>query len=280
MSIIFVNKPKGITSFDLCFKLRKVFNTKSIGHIGTLDPNASGVMGILIGKDTKLNQFLVGQHKEYICEVLLGVETDTLDICGNIINEKKCTMPSREKIVDCLNKFIGKQKQIPPLTSAIKYKGRKLYEYQRKGIEVKIPEKDIEVYEIELLEIFENIFTFRIKVSSGTYVRSLVRDILRELNLIGTLNNLVRTSVGSIKLEDCASLEDCLLKKFSLYSAYEILSTIYKTYEIDDFKKVMNGQKLYLDIDCDKVLICHEKKAIAIYQRVEKNLFNCQRGLF
>lgn len=280
MSIIFVNKPKGITSFDLCFKLRKVLNTKAIGHIGTLDPNASGVMGILSEKDTKLNQFLVGQDKEYVCEVLLGIETDTLDICGNVINEKKCIMPSKKQIEDTLNKYIGKNKQIPPLTSAIKYKGKKLYEYQKEGIEVEIAERDVFIYEIELIEVLDETFIFRAKVSSGTYIRSLVRDVLRDLGLVGTLNNLVRTKLGFIDLKQCNSLEECLSGNFNTYDSYNILERIFESYEIDDYKKVLNGQKLFLDIDSDKVLICHKKKALAIYQRVEKNLFKCQRGLF
>jgi len=208
LKCLYINKPKGMTSFDVCFKLRKILNTKNIGHTGTLDPNASGVMVVLFDNSCKLNQFLVSETKEYIAEVLIGKETDTLDIDGNIINSKDEIMPDKDKIISVLNSFLGKSKQIVPLTSSVKIDGKKLYEYQRNNIEVDLPIKDIEVFDIELLNVDINTFTFRVLVSSGTYIRALARDILNKLNIIGTLNNLTRTKINKIDISDCDNLND------------------------------------------------------------------------
>ena len=153
MAILYIDKPKGLTSFDICFKLRKVLGTKKIGHTGTLDPNATGLMIILSDKDSKANQFLVSDNKEYIATCLLGIETDTLDIDGKVVNTKEEFMPDKEEIKNVLSSFLGESYQIPPMTSAIKKNGKKLYEYQREGIEVEIEPRKINIEEIELLDI-------------------------------------------------------------------------------------------------------------------------------
>ena len=165
MAILYIDKPKGLTSFDICFKLRKVLGTKKIGHTGTLDPNATGLMIVLSDKDSKANQFLVSDNKEYIATCLLGIETDTLDIDGNIIKEKEETMPSSKEIEEVLNSFLGESYQIPPMTSAIKKNGKKLYEYQREGVEVEIEPRKINVEEIELLSVNDNDFILDIAYS-------------------------------------------------------------------------------------------------------------------
>ena len=135
-NVLYVNKPKNMTSFDVCFKLRKVLGTKKIGHTGTLDPNATGVMIVLYNNATKANQFLVTDSKEYITTVKLGIETDTLDIDGNIINQSSVQMPSKEELISCLNSFLGKSLQQVPISSAVKVDGKKLLEYQRQNIDV------------------------------------------------------------------------------------------------------------------------------------------------
>lgn len=144
--ILYIDKPKGITSFDLCFKLRKVFNTKKIGHTGTLDPNATGLMVCLIDGASKTNQFLVSANKEYIATVKLGIRTDSEDIDGNILEEKEEVMPSFELIVETIKSFIGKSEQIPPMASAIKVNGKKLYEYMRNNETVELKPRPIEVF--------------------------------------------------------------------------------------------------------------------------------------
>lgn len=275
-----MNKPKGITSFDLCFKLRKVLKTKSIGHTGTLDPNATGVMVVLSHQDTKLNQFLVGATKSYECEVLLGLETDTLDICGQITKQADQLMPSKQVLETALKSFLGPQTQTPPLTSAIKVKGKKLYEYQREHKSVEIPVRKIEIFELKLLNINQNTFTFQALVSSGTYIRSLVRDLLSKLNLIGCLNNLKRTSLGPVTLNDCIDLDRFLINDFQAHNSYEVLSKLYECIEIDDVYKVVNGQKLSLKAQSDIVVLVKDQRVLAIYERVDQDIFKCKRGLF
>ena len=153
MSIIFVDKPKGITSFDVCYKLRKALNTKHIGHSGTLDPNASGVMIIASDKDTKVLQFLKKDTKEYIGTCTLGIRTDTLDIEGKVLEKKDdYKVPSKDELNNIFNKFIGKSKQKPPMFSAIRHNGKRLYDLARENKEVDIKERDIEIYSLELHE--------------------------------------------------------------------------------------------------------------------------------
>ncbi|MBR3228611.1 MAG: tRNA pseudouridine(55) synthase TruB, partial [Erysipelotrichaceae bacterium] len=204
--IILVDKPKGMTSFDVCFKMRKIFGTKKIGHTGTLDPNATGLMMVLIDSAAKIDQFMSSKRKEYVAEVKIGIRTDTEDIDGNIIEEKKETLPDIETIRDAASTFLGHSIQYPPMTSAIKINGKKLYEYQREGKIVEVPPRDIEVYEIEVLGIGEDSFTFRALVSGGTYIRTLAQDILKKLGIIGTLNELRRTAIDDFRIDEASSL--------------------------------------------------------------------------
>lgn len=278
MPVLYVNKPKGYTSFDVCAKLRKIFNTKKIGHTGTLDPNATGVLIVLIDEATKVNQFMVTDTKEYITRVRIGIKTDTLDIGGIIEETKDCIMPSKQEIEDTLNTFLGKSKQIPPMTSAIKVNGRKLYEYQREDIDVEIPIRDIEVFDIELLDINELTFTFKSKVSSGTYIRALVRDILAKLKIIGTVEELQRTAVDNISIDQCDNLENIVNYNYHLHDTYEILSKKYETIELKDAKLAINGVRLKLNSDSVFVLITNNSKCVAMYQK-DGLYYKCVRGL-
>lgn len=279
MGIYYVDKPKGITSFDVCFKLRRVLGTKKIGHTGTLDPNATGVMIVLSDKDSKANQFLVTDSKRYFATCILGYQTDTLDIDGKIIEEKECNMPSKEEIEKVLNSFLGKSKQIPPMTSAIKVDGKKLYEYQREGKTVELKARDIEIYDIELVDIKEKEFSFNVSVSSGTYIRVLLKDILDKLNLVGTLKELRRTRIDNVDINDCIALEEILNGKIINHNLYELLSKKYKTIEIEDPKDVLNGKPLKLDADDELVLIAKDNKCLAIYEK-DRDLYRSKRGLF
>jgi len=277
-NVLYINKPKGITSFDVCFKLRKVFGTKKIGHTGTLDPNATGVMIVLLDNATKANQFLVYDSKEYIAKVEIGYLTDTLDVDGNITEQKECTMPSKEEIINVMNSFVGKSKQLPPITSAIKVNGKKLYEYQREGKEVEIPLRDIEVFYIELIDLNESSFTFKTSVSSGTYIRALTRDILDKLGVIGTLTELERTKIDSVTVLECDKLEDILNGEFHDHSLYEVLSRKYETINFIDPRLAVNGRRLKLKTDKEKVLITSDKECIAIYEK-DGDEYKCIRGL-
>ena len=280
MGVLYIDKPKGITSFDVCFRLRKVLHTKKIGHTGTLDPNATGVMVVLFDKDTKANQFLVSAYKEYEAEVILGIQTDTLDIDGEIIETGEVRMPDRAELLRALNKYLGNSKQLPPLTSAIKIDGKKLYEYQREGVEVEIPLRDIEIKEIELLKVNENTFSFRCVVSSGTYIRSLVRDVLNDLGVIGTLKELRRTRVDAISIDDCESLDVVVACNYKVHNLLDILSKQYQTVVLKNDLRVRQGKVLKLDNCTERVLIAANNQAIAIYEKRDDGLYHCLRGLW
>ncbi|MCF0125029.1 MAG: tRNA pseudouridine(55) synthase TruB [Clostridia bacterium] len=185
--IIIINKPKGCTSHDIVYKIKKKLNTK-VGHTGTLDPMATGVLPLLIGKGTQCSKYLINHDKKYIATIQLGKKTDTADSEGNVIEEKEIEENKLETntIKEILNTFLGKQKQTPPIYSAIKVNGKKLYEYARKGQTVEIKPREIEIYDIELLNIEKEKKQIKIKVScsKGTYIRSLCEDIAIKLETV------------------------------------------------------------------------------------------------
>ncbi len=276
--ILYIDKPKGITSFDVCFKLRKVFNTKKIGHTGTLDPNATGLMICLVNNAAKANQFLVSAKKEYVATVKLGIKTDSEDIDGNVILTREETMPRKEDLIKVLNSFLGKSLQVPPITSAIKVNGKKLYEYQRNNEYVEIKPREVEIYEIELLNIDNEYFSFRCLVSSGTYIRSLVRDILAKFDIIGTLSDLRRTKIDDVSIENANSLEDVLSGNYKSHSIYEVLSKYYYVYEVNNRRHIVDGKPLKLDLDVEYILCVKDKEALAIYKK-DGAMYYCVRGL-
>ena len=207
--IIIVNKPKNCTSHDIVYKVKKAFKEK-VGHTGTLDPMATGVLPILIGKGTLVSKYLINHDKIYEVELELGRKTDTADSEGKILQEQEVdkTILEKENIEKTLNTFLGKQKQKPPMYSAIKVNGKKLYEYARKGQTIDVQERDIEIYSIKLINIKkeENIVSFEVKCSKGTYIRSLCEDIANRLNNIGYMRNLNRTKVGDFSIENAIDI--------------------------------------------------------------------------
>ena len=277
--VLYVNKPSGISSFDVCFKLRKVLHTKKIGHTGTLDPNATGVMIVLFDKSTKANQFLVTDRKEYETRVLLGKETDSLDIDGNVLGEYKYEVPDENTLKKALNAFKGRSVQEVPITSAVSVDGKRLYQYQKEGKEVELPKREIEVFSVELLNIYEDGFSFLSRVSSGTYIRALVRDILSSLNLHGTVLSLKRTAVDDVRIEDCDELNDILEGNYHLHDLYDLLSKRYEIFEDFDEKDVLNGKKLLIESDQSRLLMAKNHEALAIYEK-DGDLYRSLRGLW
>ena len=277
--VLYVNKPSGISSFDVCFKLRKVLHTKKIGHTGTLDPNATGVMIVLFDKSTKANQFLATDRKEYETRVLLGKETDTLDIDGKVLGEYKYEVPDENTLKKALNAFKGRSVQEVPITSAVSVDGKRLYQYQKEGKEVELPKREIQVFSIELLNIYEDGFSFLSRVSSGTYIRALVRDILSSLNLHGTVLSLKRTAVDDVRIEDCDELNDILEGNYHLHDLYDLLSKRYEVFEDFDEKDVLNGKKLLIESDQPRLLMARNHEALAIYEK-DGDLYRSLRGLW
>ena len=214
--IMLINKGKNCTSNNVVNKVKHILNEKT-GHIGTLDPNATGLLPILIGKGTKLSQYLINHDKEYEVELKLGIKTDTADAEGKIVDEREVpdNIIEKENVLNVLNSFIGKQKQVPPMYSAIKVNGKKLYEYARKNVEVEIQARDIEIYEIKLNTInkTEKTVAFTVKCSKGTYIRSLCEDIAEKLGTVGCMKELNRTKVGIFSIQDSITVEE--LEKYS-----------------------------------------------------------------
>lgn len=209
--IILINKQKGYTSHDDVNKVKHILNEK-VGHTGTLDPNATGLLPVLVGKGTKLSQYLINHDKEYEVELKLGIKTNTADSEGKILEEKEVqeSILEKENIQNILQSFIGKQKQVPPIYSAIKVNGKKLYEYARKNIDIELKPREIEIYKITLLDIDkkENIVKFIVKCSKGTYIRSLCEDIAAKLGTVGYMKELDRLQVGVFKIEDSIIIEE------------------------------------------------------------------------
>ena len=209
--IIVINKGKGCTSHDVVYQVKKLFGVK-VGHTGTLDPNATGVLPILLGKGTELSQFLICHDKKYVATLKLGIKTDSADSEGHVIEEKEVNkeLLTEENVNSIFKNMIGKQKQIPPIYSAIKVNGKKLYEYARKGQSVDIPAREIEIYNLKLLDLNmeENVIKFEIYCSKGTYIRTVCESIAEKLGTVGYMQELERTMVGDFKIEDSVTIEE------------------------------------------------------------------------
>ena len=206
--IINVNKPKGITSFDVIRKLRKILSLRKIGHTGTLDPLAEGVLLICVGKATKLAQDIEAHSKEYVAEFELGYKTDTYDIEGTVIDKVENFSVTKEKLLEVINTFLGNIKQIPPMYSAIKVNGQKLYDLARKGETIEREARDIFIESIELLEFDGKKAKIKCSVSKGTYIRSLIYDIGEKLGTFAVMTSLLRTKVGEETLDKSFTLAE------------------------------------------------------------------------
>ena len=261
--IIIVNKPKGITSFDVIRKLKKILKTKKIGHTGTLDPLATGVMLICIGKATKLASDLEAKDKVYIADFDIGYATDTYDIEGKKIAENIIDV-SKEDLEQSIKKFIGNIKQVPPMYSAIKIDGNKLYHLARKGIEVERPERDVTIEYINLLDFKVNKAKIETKVSKGCYIRSLIYDIGQDLGTYATMTALQRKQVGDYSLEDSYSLEQ--IEEMVLNNDFKFLKTIEEIFSYDKYSLQTEKElTLYKNGNTVKIKENLENKKYRIY---------------
>ena len=238
--ILIVNKGIDVTSRDVVNDLVHIFHTKKIGHTGTLDPLATGVLVCTIGKYTKLNLDLTSEYKEYIAEMRFGINTDTLDITGNVLNEESVSLDD-ETITKTINTFKKEYEQEVPIYSSVKVNGRKLYDYARNGEEVVLPKRTVNIEEIEVLSIKGNDVKFRCLVSKGTYIRSLIRDIAHSLNTYGTMTSLIRTKQGKFDIKDSYTIEDIKNNHYKLLSIVEVLDLVIVTTSDNLSKLIING---------------------------------------
>lgn len=269
--VLLVNKPKGLTSRDVVNRLEKVFDTKKVGHNGTLDPMAEGLLVITINKATKINELLTCTLKEYIAEVKVGVETDTLDLEGEVVKSSKKRV-SKDMLEDLFNNFPREYLQEAPKYSAIKIDGKKLYEYARSNKDIELPKRKVIIKELELLDYKEDYFKFRCVVSKGTYIRSLIKDMGDYLDIPCTMSGLLRTRQGKFKLSDAVSLDDVSINS-SLITISNALDIEIKEIDDKDYKKVINGAIINNNYNIkDKVLFIKNNKEIAIYQNNNQKL--------
>ena len=207
--IILIDKPKDYTSHDVVAVIKRISKEK-VGHTGTLDPNATGVLPLLIGKATGISKYLINHDKTYIATLKLGIKTDTADGEGKVIEERELPNLEIEEIQEALNKLIGKQEQVPPMYSAIKVNGKKLYEYARQGKEIEVQARTIEIYDAKLIEYNkeEAEVVFEISCSKGTYIRTVCEKVADNLNTVGYMKELRRTRVGEFDIQDTVNIED------------------------------------------------------------------------
>ena len=271
--ILIINKPKNYTSNDIVNKVKKILNTK-VGHTGTLDPNATGVLPLLLGKGTKFSKYLINHDKKYIATLQLGIKTSTADVEGEIIEEKAVDISiyNEEVLKEVLNSFIGKQIQTPPIYSAIKVKGKKLYEYARNNMEVEIPKREIEIYNMQLVEFNSesNQIKFSVECSKGTYIRSLCEDIASKLGTVGYMIELDRVRAGEFEIKQAVTMEE--LEKFKdndewLNSNIITLEDLLKNNESininnNDIDKFLNGVKIYIDKPNGIYSVCCDGKFV------------------
>ena len=248
--VLIIDKPEGITSHDVVAKVRKALHTKKVGHTGTLDPLATGVLVVCVEKATKLVQYLTCENKTYEVQMKLGVKSDTGDITGNIIEtddniSEKLSELNLEKINETLNTFLGAQKQVPPMYSAIKVNGKKLYEYAREGVEIEREERDIEIHSIENVSFENDILKYTVSCSKGTYVRSLCEDIAEKLGTCGTMTALRRTVTGEFEIKDSIQIEEISEEKIiSMEKLFD------KKIDVsNNMKKLINGEEIKVDLE-------------------------------
>ncbi|MGO3018563.1 MAG: tRNA pseudouridine(55) synthase TruB [Anaerococcus sp.] len=250
--ILNINKEKGISSQKCVYLVKKSLGIKKVGHTGTLDLEASGVLPVVIGKATRISQYIMDEEKEYVTEAFFGKRTDTLDFSGKVIDESDRTFNEKD-LLDTLDRFKGEISQIPPMYSALKYKGKKLYDLAREGIEVERKERKVNIYELELLDFSFPKATFRVKCSKGTYIRTLIDDIGEELGTFAYVTALKRTKVGLFDIKDAIKSEDLesLGRDYIMTQIYQTdyPLTSYPSINLDNsyFKQATNGMTMVID---------------------------------
>ena len=273
--ILLIDKPSGLTSRDVVNKVGRCLGTKKIGHTGTLDPLATGVMVLCVGKYTKLVEMLTSYNKTYEACIVLGIKTDTLDITGNVLEERNVNISSQE-ILSTLKKFEGTYNQEVPIYSAVKINGKKLYEYARENKTINLPKRLVNIFKIELIsdvkqENGKTIFSIRCNVSKGTYIRSLINDIALSLNTIGVMKELRRIEQGNFKIDNCYQISDIENNNFKFVD----LDIIFKDYFIVDidekkYEDIKNGKILENIYNENIIVFRYKGKYISIYKKYEK----------
>ncbi len=271
--IIVVDKPKEYTSRDVVNIVGKTLNTRKVGHAGTLDPIATGVLVVAVGQGLKILEYLNDKDKEYTATVKMGITTDTLDITGKVIDTINDFKIDKKILEDAINSFKGKYEQVVPLYSSVKVDGERLYKYARENKEVELPKREVEIYDIKLIDFKNDEFTFTAKVSKGTYIRSLIRDIGDKIGIPCTMKELRRTKQGDFLIDNAISLEDIKEGNIKYIAIDKALPNI-KFIEADDYleNRILNGSILNNLYD-ESIIGFKNKKGevIALYEVYDKD---------
>ena len=264
--VLLVNKQKHVTSRDVVNELTHIFNTKKIGHTGTLDPIASGVLVCTIGKYTKLNDVLTSKYKEYIATMELGYLTDTLDNTGTILS-KSDNIPNEDRIKEVIYSYKKKYMQEVPIYSSVKVNGRKLYEYARNNETVELPIKEVDIKEIEILSINDREIVFKTLVSKGTYIRSLIRDIGKTLGCHASMTDLIRTKQGKFYIEDTYTIDEIKDGNYKILDIEDVLDLDIVDTSDNLYKLISNGVKIDYKSNKDFILFRYKGEDISLYQK-------------
>ena len=279
--VLLVDKSVGMSSHDVVSKVRKSLQTKSVGHCGTLDPMAEGLMVVCVNKALKIARYLTEDRKIYIAKVKLGETTPTLDSEGKIIERREVPVISKEKIKEVLCSFLGKSKQVPPMYSAIQVNGKRLYEYARNNEVVEIPPRDIEIYNINLISYSDNVIEFEVDCSKGTYIRTLCADIATKLDNIGYMTYLRRVKAGYFSIEDASSLEDIKNGTYKLTSIKDALLSVGFDCIVaseEEKKCIKDGRFIKRKLDKKTLYIDEMDEVLAMYEYdEEKKVSLCLR---
>lgn len=280
---LLIDKPKDWTSRDVCNKVQHLLHEKKVGHTGTLDPFATGLLMVCLGSATKTIPLWEEADKEYVAELKLGSKTDTGDLTGDVVATSSVPNITTSQVKETLLSLIGEQEQIPPMTSAVHVNGRKLYTYFREGLEIERKARKIIVKTCDLLSFSEDLIVFKCRVSKGTYLRNLGETIAEKLGTVGHLINLRRTKLGDVSVDKSIKLDQ--ISECSIISIEEMLKTLIPFVALSPFdaKKAINGMEIILanlPPNYDKILLMDEqRKALAIYKRKNADTFICLRGL-
>lgn len=272
--ILIIDKEAGFTSRDVINALGKAFHTKKIGHTGTLDPLATGVLVVCLNKATKIAEVLTSLEKEYIAHFKFGLLTDTLDVTGKVLREEN-TEFSKEQINEVLKTMLGEYMQEVPLYSAVKVKGKKLYEYARNNEEVALPFHKVNIKQLELLDLWQEenktVIKVRCLVSKGTYIRALGNDIAAKLGTHASMQSLRRTKQGKFSIEESYTLEDIKNGNYSIKNIEEVLDFPKVEVEGTLKNKIINGALIDNEYQKDIILFTYHKKALALYKKYDKD---------
>ena len=275
--LIIINKPAGYTSHDIVNIVRKTLHTKKVGHAGTLDPDATGVLVVAVNKATKALQFLTAENKEYIATLKLGTSTDTMDASGAVLETKPFT--GYTNLREVLDSFLGDSMQVPPMYSAIKINGKKLYEYAREGKDIKVDPRPIHVNEIRLLKEDNDEITFRVNCSKGTYIRSLCSDIAKKLGYPGHMKTLIRSRSGDFDLSQSCTLEELTEGQYQMIALKDAFASM-EHYVLEDESIALNGKRIHENYDHNIAVFNKKGDILAIYGPDGTGKMKSLRGLF